>query len=68
MKLNIACLAVLLLLIASSALAEDRKFELTPFGGAMFGGTIETENEETGEKGDDLDLDNSASYGLIFNA
>ena len=34
----------------------------------MFGGTIETENEETGEKGDDLDLDNSASYGLIFNA
>ncbi|MDP6436929.1 MAG: hypothetical protein QF790_04525 [Gammaproteobacteria bacterium] len=41
---------------------EPGSYELTPFASYRFGGTFE--NEDTGE---DLDLDDSSSLGLIFN-
>ena len=38
------------------------KFELTPFGGYRFGGSIEIE-----ESPESYEFEDSASYGLIFN-
>lgn len=60
-------IGVLLSLASLTALGaeeapEYNTFELTPFAGYMFGGEF-----EDATTGDDLDLDEDTSYGLIFN-
>jgi hypothetical protein len=65
MKLTILWLIALLAMpFASVACAQSNPgmFELTPYGGYRVGGTFEdAENEAT------VELDNNASFGLIFN-
>ena len=50
--------------LSTPALAQDApaKFELTPFGGYRFGGSLEIE-----ESPDSFDFADSASFGLIAN-
>lgn len=60
-------IGVLLSLASLTALGaeeapEYNTFELTPFAGYMFGGEF-----ADATTGDDLDLDEDTSYGLIFN-
>lgn len=59
-----AAIAAVLLLLAGAgpAFAGDGDFELTPYGGFAFGGSFEDEDSETR-----VDLDDDASFGLIFN-
>ncbi len=54
--------AALTVLVASQAAAEPLRFELTPYGGYAFGGTFEDEDADI-----EIDVDDDASYGLIFN-
>lgn len=57
---------ILVITIASgccdAAQAEERDFELTPFGGYRFGGTVEIDGSEGSYK-----LDDAASIGLLLN-
>ena len=47
---------------AASAQSNSGMFELTPYGGYRFGGTF-----ENAENGSTVELDDNASFGLIFN-
>jgi hypothetical protein len=61
--LGITAILIALILTAQDVAAEQGpRFELTPFVGYRVGGSFEDKN--TGES---LDLDENASYGLIFN-
>lgn len=58
-----AALAALLLASGSVfAQQDDRDFEVTPYGGFAFGGSFEDEDSSIR-----VDLDDDASFGLIFN-
>jgi len=60
-----AVLAVLVYACAGSAAAQEQAyaFELAPYGGYRFGGTF-----AAADSGTSIELDDSASFGLIFNA
>ncbi len=53
---------VLLTAVAADAQAETSRFELTPFAGYTFGGEFEDMTNS-----DSLELDDSASFGLILD-
>jgi hypothetical protein len=50
------------LMMPAHAQQTSARFELTPFGGYRFGGTLEIE-----ESPDSFDFEDSASFGLIVN-
>jgi hypothetical protein len=61
--LGITAILIAFVLTAQDVAAEQGpRFELTPFIGYRVGGSFE--DEDTGES---VDLDDNASYGLIFN-
>lgn len=61
--LGITAILIAFVLTAQDVAAEQTfRFELTPFVGYRVGGSFE--DEDTGES---VDLDDNASYGLIFN-
>lgn len=62
LRIPLAGTVVLLALAAPAAVAEPLRFELTPYGGYAFGGTFEDE-----ETAIEIDVDDDASFGLIFN-
>ena len=62
---RIICLVVILVSPLSS-LAQESNFELTPFAGARFGGTFEAALPSVEPV--EYELEDSASFGLIFNA
>ena len=65
MKLTILLLIALFAMPfagVASAQSNPGMFELTPYGGYRFGGTF-----EDAESGATAELDNNASFGLIFN-
>lgn len=55
---------LLTVLLAGPALAEDKppRFEITPFAGYRLGGTFEDD-----ETGDELELEDSGSFGISLN-
>jgi opacity protein-like surface antigen len=55
-------LIVALSCLAAAAQSADLDFELTPYGGYRFGGTIDIADSDGSYK-----LDDSASFGLLFN-
>jgi len=55
-------LAIGLVLLASNTLAQEMKFELTPFGGYRFGGTFTVEDSDETYKPSD-----SSSYGVLLD-
>jgi hypothetical protein len=57
-----AMLAGASLMMPAHAQQTSARFELTPFGGYRFGGTLEIE-----ESPDSFDFEDSASFGLIVN-
>jgi hypothetical protein len=57
-----AMLAGASLMMPAQAQQTSARFELTPFGGYRFGGTLEIE-----ESPDSFDFEDSASFGLIVN-
>jgi hypothetical protein len=63
MKRLILLCGVLILSISASP-AEAQRLEITPFVGYQFGGEL----TESGEETLTLDLDQSTTWGLIFNA
>jgi len=56
-------LAALLAAIPANAIADDARFALTPLVGYRFGGNFEIEDSDLR-----VELDDSASFGLLFNA
>ena len=55
-------LVVGLVLLASNAIAQEKKFELTPFGAYRFGGTFNVE-----ESNETYKLSDSSSYGVMLD-
>jgi hypothetical protein len=55
-------LVVGLVLLASNAIAQEKKFELTPFGAYRFGGTFNVEDSNETYK-----LADSSSYGVMLD-
>ena len=61
-------LVLLLLLVALPAAAQDRSgtFEISPFGGGNFGGSVHTYSYPTYSYSTKLDVGDAGAYGVRF--
>ena len=64
LTVSLACVLLASPLPAAAQEAEERyDFELTPFAGYRMGGAFDSQDDDSS-----LELEDSASFGLIFNA
>lgn len=63
---RLLAVAFLFSLMVTVASAQD-KFEITPFGGTRFGGSIDLNSSVTGSPADYLNIKSSTNYGVIFD-